>query len=176
MTDQSQNPFVSVVLGSASDADVADKAVEVLKDFNVPFEVGIKSAHRTPDRMLSYAKDLQGRGVKVVIAIAGGSAHLPGMIASETSIPVLAVPVKRPEKGHGDEALKSSIAMPAGIPLAVFPNNGADRAALFAIRMLALNDAKLQRDYLASQLEMKLAVESQDELIQKYGWEDFYNK
>ncbi len=172
---QSQNsdktPLVSIAMGSVSDGDIAEKAMAVLEQFGVYYEVGVKSAHRTPQHMLDYAKGVADRGIKVVIAMAGGSAHLPGMVASDTSVPVLAVPIKRFERGHGDEALKSSIAMPPGIPLATFGNNAADRAALFAVRILSLSDTVLQKRYVASQEALTTKVAAQDTEIAKNGWQ-----
>lgn len=168
------SPQVSLVMGSKNDGDIANLAVQVLDQFNVSYEVGIKSAHRTPERMLSYAHSLQARGLKVVIALAGGSAHLPGMIASSTELPVLAVPVKRDH--HNDEALKSSIAMPSGIPLAVFPNNGADRAALFAVRILSLSDNQLHLNYLKYIEDMKSQVIEQDALLENLGWNSYFDQ
>lgn len=174
MTQTNGNALVGVIMGSISDGDIADKAIDVLKEFGVPYEVGVKSAHRTPQRMLEYARDAAGRGLQVIIAIAGGSAHLPGMVASETLLPVLAVPVRRSQKGHGDEARKSSIAMPPGIPLPVFGDNAADRAALFAVRVLSLNNPELAAQYSKSQQDMAANVASQDELIQSQGWDKAY--
>ncbi len=168
-------PKVAVIMGSVSDADVADKAIEVLEEFEVSYEVGIKSAHRTPNEMLTYAEGLADRGVQIVIALAGGSAHLPGMVASSTSVPVLAVPVRRSQRGHGDEAMKSSIAMPPGIPLAVFGDNAADRAALFAVRVLGLKDDDLNKRYQQSQQEMADAVVAQDQSVAELGWKEFRN-
>ena len=173
---ESKQPLVAVIMGSVSDGDVAEKALEVLRQFEVPYEVGVKSAHRTPARMLEYAKGVQARGIQIVIAIAGGSAHLPGMVASETSLPVLAVPVRRSQKGQGDEARKSSIAMPPGIPLAVFGDNAGDRAALFAVRVLGLSDSELYTKYVNSQSEMTASVAAQDEQIQENGWEKFWSE
>ena len=160
-------PDIAVIMGSVSDSDIAAKATKVLDTYGVSYELGVKSAHRTPKEMLQYAEGLAERGVKVVIALAGGSAHLPGMVASSTSIPVLAVPVKR--EHHGDEAMKSSTALPPGIPVAVMPNNGADRAALMAVRILALSDSELAVKYLASQEEMRASVVAQDEAMRKDG-------
>lgn len=136
---------VGVIMGSESDLDVMTGAIEVLREFGVPFEVRVVSAHRTPDRMVEYARTASDRGLKIIIAGAGGSAHLPGMTASETALPVLAVPVKRPEHDH--EALWSSVRMPPGIPLATMPENGARNAALFAVEVLALHDAALAAAY-----------------------------
>jgi phosphoribosylaminoimidazole carboxylase PurE protein len=160
---------VGIIMGSDSDLDVMAGAAKVLDEFSVPYEVRIISAHRTPKEMLAYAAQASSRGLKVIIAGAGGSAHLPGMTASETSLPVLAVPVKR--DNHDHEALWSSIKMPPGIPLATMPENGADRAALFAIRILALNDAGLAKKYEIFVKKLHDDVVAIDTDIQTNGWE-----
>lgn len=132
-------------MGSDSDLDVMSAASQTLKDFGVEHEVRIVSAHRTPDVMANYAATAQERGLQVIIAGAGGSAHLPGMTASHTPLPVIAVPVKRDTHDH--EALWSSIKMPPGVPLATLPENGAHNAALMAIEILALSDTALAKKY-----------------------------
>lgn len=166
-------PVVSIVMGSASDADVADAAVKVFEEWGIEYETAIKSAHRTPDEMIAYAEGLAERGIKIVIALAGGSAHLPGMVASSTEVPVLAVPVKRAH--HGDEARKSSIAMPPGVPLAVFGDNAAGNAALFCIRTLATTDRELRDRYVESQSAMASSVTETDKELQKLGWQEWRN-
>lgn len=139
------NIRVGIIMGSDSDLDVMSAASQTLKDFGVEHEVRIVSAHRTPDVMANYAATAQERGLQVIIAGAGGSAHLPGMTASHTPLPVIAVPVKRDTHDH--EALWSSIKMPPGVPLATLPENGAHNAALMAIEILALSDTALAKKY-----------------------------
>ncbi len=141
------NPLVGIIMGSESDLDIMKVAANTLQEFGVTHELRIVSAHRTPDVMASYAASAAERGLKVIIAGAGGSAHLPGMTASHTPLPVLAVPVKR--DNHDHEALWSSIKMPPGVPLATMPENGARNAALMAIEILALNDVELAAKYAA---------------------------
>lgn len=158
-------------MGSASDADIADGAVEVFEQWGIAYETSIKSAHRTPDEMIAYAEGLAERGIKMVIALAGGSAHLPGMVASSTDVPVVAVPVKRSH--HGDEARKSSIAMPPGVPLAVFGDNASGNAALFCIRTLATSDRELRDRYVESQQTMATSVKEADKELQKLGWQEW---
>ena len=138
------DPIVGVVMGSQSDWDVMQHAASVLKDFGVAFEHKVVSAHRTPDAMFAYAESARSRGLKCIIAGAGGAAHLPGMIASKTTIPVLGVPV--PSKHlAGQDSLYSIVQMPKGIPVATFAigEAGAANAALFAVSLLAGNDASL---------------------------------
>ena len=138
-------PVVGIIMGSESDLDVMSKAADTLKSFGVEYEVRVVSAHRTPDVMAEYAAAAKDRGLKVIVAGAGGSAHLPGMTASHTPLPVIAVPVKR--DNHDHEALWSSIKMPPGIPLATLPENGAKNAALLAVEILSLSDPELAAKY-----------------------------
>ena len=138
------DPIVGVVMGSQSDWDVMQHAANVLKDFGVAFEHKVVSAHRTPDAMFAYAESARTRGLQCIIAGAGGAAHLPGMIASKTTIPVLGVPV--PSKHlAGQDSLYSIVQMPKGIPVATFAigEAGAANAALFAVSLLANVDASL---------------------------------
>nr|WP_315596936.1 5-(carboxyamino)imidazole ribonucleotide mutase [uncultured Cupriavidus sp.] len=142
-------PVVGVVMGSSSDWDVMQHAVAMLKDFNVPFEAQVVSAHRMADDMFRYAETARGRGIRAIIAGAGGAAHLPGMIAAKTIVPVFGVPV--PSKYlRGEDSLLSIVQMPKGVPVATFAigEAGAANAALHAIATLATTD-----DALASALE-----------------------
>ena len=137
-------PLVGVVMGSSSDWDVMQHAVAILKEFNIPHEAQVVSAHRMPDQMFAYAKSASERGLHAIIAGAGGAAHLPGMIASQTIVPVLGVPV--PSKYlRGEDSLLSIVQMPKGIPVATFAigEAGAANAALAAVAILALQDAEL---------------------------------
>jgi 5-(carboxyamino)imidazole ribonucleotide mutase len=146
-------PVVGVVMGSNSDWDVMQRAAEILKEFGVPFEYKVISAHRTPDAMFEYAETARSRGLKCIIAGAGGAAHLPGMVASKTTLPVLGVPI--PSKHlAGQDSLYSIVQMPKGIPVATFAigEAGAANAGLFAVSLLANNDAPLA-DKLASYRE-----------------------
>ena len=137
-------PVVGVVMGSNSDWDIMQHACEGLKEFGVPFEARVVSAHRTPDEMFAYAEEARARGLSVIIAGAGGAAHLPGMLASKTVIPVLGVPV--PSRYlRGEDSLLSIVQMPKGVPVATFAigEAGAANAGLFAVAMLATADADL---------------------------------
>ena len=137
-------PVVGVVMGSSSDWEVMRHAALVLKDFNVPYEAEVISAHRTPDRMFEYAETAIERGLKCIIAGAGGAAHLPGMIAAKTVLPVLGVPVTSRQL-QGLDSLLSIVQMPKGIPVATFAigEAGASNAGLFAVALLAVQDAGL---------------------------------
>jgi len=141
-----EKPKVGVVMGSQSDWDVMQHAARVLKDFGVPHESRVVSAHRTPDAMFEYAEGARERGLACIIAGAGGAAHLPGMIASKTTIPVLGVPVPSRHLA-GQDSLYSIVQMPKGIPVATFAigEAGAANAGLFAVSLLAASDAELAR-------------------------------
>ncbi|HKO66425.1 MAG TPA: 5-(carboxyamino)imidazole ribonucleotide mutase [Burkholderiaceae bacterium] len=137
-------PLIGVLMGSTSDWDVMQHACEVLKEFGVRFETRVVSAHRTPDEMFAYAEEARARGLKAIIAGAGGAAHLPGMLASKTLIPVLGVPI--PSKYlRGEDSLLSIVQMPRGVPVATFAigEAGAANAALFALEMLSTQDSEL---------------------------------
>jgi len=164
-------PVVGIIMGSESDLVVMSEAAKVLDEFKVPHEVRIVSAHRTPDIMTKYAEEAKARGLKVIIAGAGGSAHLPGMTASHTSLPVLAVPVKK--DNHDHEALWSSVKMPTGIPLATMPENGAKNAALMAIEILSLHDSTLAKKYDQFRQKLHDEVIHMDETLQKQGWQKY---
>ncbi len=161
-------PVVGVVMGSNSDWDVMQRAAEMLKEFGVPFEHKVISAHRTPDAMFEYAETARERGLKCIIAGAGGAAHLPGMIASKTTLPVLGVPV--PSKHlAGQDSLYSIVQMPKGIPVATFAigEAGAANAGLFAVSLLANNDPALAEklsSYRQSLKEMVSAMQLPDVL------------
>lgn len=139
------NPQISLIMGSVSDWDTLDFAAKILSDFDVPFEVRVISAHRTPLLMYEFSESAHERGIKVIIAAAGGAAHLPGMTSALTFLPVLGVPVKS-KTLNGIDSLLSIVQMPQGVPTATFAigDGGASNAALFAIRILSLNDLKLQ--------------------------------
>ena len=142
--DGNSTPLIGVLMGSTSDWDVMQHACEVLKEFGVRFETRVVSAHRTPDEMFAYAEEARARGLKAIIAGAGGAAHLPGMLASKTLIPVLGVPI--PSKYlRGEDSLLSIVQMPRGVPVATFAigEAGAANAALFALEMLSTQDGEL---------------------------------
>jgi len=135
-------PRIGVIMGSDSDWAVMEDAALALAEFDVPFEVGVVSAHRTPDRMLDYARTAAGRGLAVIIAGAGGAAHLPGMVAAATTLPVIGVPVPLAQL-DGLDSLLSIVQMPAGIPVATVSIGGARNAGLLAARILSTTDAGL---------------------------------
>jgi 5-(carboxyamino)imidazole ribonucleotide mutase len=140
--DKSTNPLVAILMGSTSDADTMEPARHILKEFDVPCEVKVLSAHRTPEQTLEFAKTAKGRGLKVIIAGAGGAAHLAGVIAAVTTLPVIGVPIKS-KALSGFDSLLSMVQMPTGIPVATVAIDGASNAGLLAIEMLALSNAEL---------------------------------
>ena len=154
-------PVVGVVMGSQSDWDVMQHAARVLKDFGVPYEAQVVSAHRTPDTMFEYAEAARERGLACIIAGAGGSAHLPGMIASKTTLPVLGVPVPSRHLA-GQDSLYSIVQMPKGIPVATFAigDAGSANAGLFAVSMLALSDEGLAKKLIAFRARQVDAVKA----------------
>jgi len=137
-------PLVGIVLGSASDLETMRSAATMLQELGVPFEMKVVSAHRTPDLMFRYAEAAAGRGLRAIIAGAGGAAHLPGMLATKTQLPVIGVPVES-KALKGLDSLLSIAQMPAGVPVATMAIGGAANAALFAARILALTDEGLAR-------------------------------
>ncbi len=137
---------VGVIMGSTSDWEVMSAAAETLEAFQVPYEKRVVSAHRTPELLFEYAKNAKARGIEVIIAGAGGAAHLPGMVASMTPLPVVGVPVKS-RALNGLDSLLSIVQMPAGVPVATTAINGAKNAALIAVSILSLSDTKLAQKY-----------------------------
>ncbi|MEX2477895.1 MAG: 5-(carboxyamino)imidazole ribonucleotide mutase [Gracilimonas sp.] len=146
-------PTVGVVMGSDSDWPTMKEATEILDHFGVPYEKRVVSAHRTPDVMADYGKEAKDRGIKIIIAGAGGAAHLPGMLASHTTLPVIGVPVKTSALG-GVDSLYSIVQMPNGIPVATVAIGKAKNAGLLAIRMLGINDENLTDKLKAYHKEM----------------------
>ena len=160
------NALVGVIMGSDSDLTVMRPAVDVLAEFGIAFEVRVVSAHRTPDVLHEYASSAADRGLCVIIAGAGGAAHLPGMTASMTPLPVIGVPVPR-EKLDGLDSLLSIVQMPPGIPVATVGIGEARNAGLLAVRILAATNPELRRQMQAFQSELAEAVREKDEGVRK---------
>ena len=150
-------PLVGIIMGSDSDLPTMEKAAEALQEFGVPFEVRVVSAHRTPDDMARYAKTALKRGLKVIIAGAGGAAHLPGMTASHTTLPVIGVPIES-KALKGIDSLLSIVQMPAGVPVATVSIGNGRNAGLLAVSILATGDAGLQTKLAA--FKQRMAAES----------------
>ena len=163
MTEQA---LVGLIMGSDSDWPVMSAAAEALAEFDVPFEVGVVSAHRTPERMLSYARDAAGRGIAVIIAGAGGAAHLPGMVASATALPVIGVPVPLATL-DGLDSLLSIVQMPAGVPVATVSIGGGRNAGLLAVRILGSSDPALRTRMQNFQRSLEADVLDKDRALQQ---------
>ena len=148
----SASPLVSIIMGSQSDLPVMSQAAEFLDSINIPYEITIVSAHRTPERMFEFAKAAKGRGLKVIIAGAGGAAHLPGMVASLTTLPVIGVPVKSSNSIDGWDSILSILQMPNGVPVATVALNAAKNAGILAAKILGTSDENLSAE-LASFME-----------------------
>ncbi|MGH3645124.1 MAG: 5-(carboxyamino)imidazole ribonucleotide mutase [Mycobacterium sp.] len=155
---------VGVIMGSDSDWPVMQDAAEALAEFDIPFEVGIVSAHRTPQRMLDYARTAADRGIEVIIAGAGGAAHLPGMVASATPLPVVGVPVPL-GRLDGLDSLLSIVQMPAGVPVATVSIGGARNAGLLAVRILGATDQGLQARIREFQRQLESTVLAKDQAL-----------
>ncbi|AFN64118.1 Probable phosphoribosylaminoimidazole carboxylase PurE [Mycobacteroides abscessus subsp. abscessus] len=162
---------VGLIMGSDSDWSVMSDAANALAEFEIPFEVGVVSAHRTPGRMLQYAQSAAGRGIEVIIAGAGGAAHLPGMVASATPLPVIGVPVPL-ARLDGLDSLLSIVQMPAGVPVATVSIGGARNAGLLAARILGVADTALRDKVVAFQASMEATVLEKDEALRRRLLED----
>ncbi|MDO5097635.1 MAG: 5-(carboxyamino)imidazole ribonucleotide mutase [Corynebacterium sp.] len=158
--------LVGLIMGSDSDWPTVQPAAEVLAEFGIPFEVGVVSAHRTPEKMLAYAKTAHTRGLKCIIACAGGAAHLPGMVASATPLPVIGVP-RALDTLDGMDSLLSIVQMPAGVPVATVSIGGAKNAGLLAARILGAGDPELVTKMADYQEKMRKEVEAKDDNLRK---------
>lgn len=159
-------PQVGLIMGSDSDWDTVAPAAEVLAEFGIPFEVGVVSAHRTPEKMLNYAKNAHERGIKTIIACAGGAAHLPGMVAAATPLPVIGVP-RALKDLDGLDSLLSIVQMPGGVPVATVSIGGAKNAGLLAVRILGAGDPALIQKMADYQENMAQEVEAKDEALKQ---------
>lgn len=159
-------PIVAIVMGSDSDWSVMKDAADVLSEFGVPHEVEVVSAHRTPERMIEFGKQAASRGIRSIIAGAGGAAHLPGMLASVTTLPVIGVPVPL-AKLDGLDSLLSIVQMPAGVPVATVSIGGAKNAGLLAVRMLGASDPALAEKLGAYAEELKTMVAQKNSALQR---------
>ena len=159
-------PQVGIIMGSDSDWDTVAPAAEVLAEFGIPFEVGVVSAHRTPDKMLAYAKEAHTRDLQVIIACAGGAAHLPGMVAAATPLPVIGIP-RALDTLDGMDSLLSIVQMPGGVPVATVSIGGAKNAGPLAARILGAADPAVQRKMVDYQARMAAEVERKDEALRQ---------
>ena len=167
MGNDQKKPLVGIIMGSKSDLNVMQDAADICKEFGVEFEMTVVSAHRTPERMFTYAKEAASRGLKVIIAGAGGAAHLPGMVASITTLPIIGVPVKSSNSIDGWDSILSILQMPNGIPVATVALNAAKNAGLLAVQILATADETLSFKMQAYKDELRKKVEETAEEMTK---------
>jgi len=163
---------VAIIMGSDSDLPVMKDAAVILEHFGIDYELTVVSAHRTPERMFEFAKEAHLRNIKVIIAGAGGAAHLPGMVASLTHLPVIGVPV-RSSNLNGEDSLLSIVQMPPGVPVATVAINGAKNAGLLAVQILATSDDALADKMISYKNTMKVEVEVKAANLEKKGFEDY---
>jgi 5-(carboxyamino)imidazole ribonucleotide mutase len=171
----SNTPLIGIIMGSDSDLAVMQAAADILKYFDLPFELTVVSAHRTPDRMFDYAKTAKQRGLKVIIAGAGGAAHLPGMIASLTSLPVIGVPVKSSNSIDGWDSILSILQMPNGVPVATVALNAAKNAGILAAEMIGAFDDAVGQKIINYKNEMQQEVISKAEKLKTAGWDNTFD-
>jgi 5-(carboxyamino)imidazole ribonucleotide mutase len=170
------NPQVGIIMGSDSDLTVMQAAADVLKEFGIVFELTIVSAHRTPARMLQYATTARDRGLKVIIAGAGGAAHLPGMIASVTSLPVIGVPIKSSNSIDGWDSILSILQMPNGIPVATVALNAAKNAGILAATIIGAFESSTGEKIAAYKKNLETDVLNKVEKLKAAGWENDFDK
>ena len=158
--------LVSIIMGSDSDMKIMEEAVHIIKSFNISYEVDIVSAHRTPEKLYSFAKNAHVRGVKVIIAGAGGAAHLPGMVAAISPLPVIGVPIKSTNSIDGWDSILSILQMPGGVPVATVALNGAKNAGILALQILSTSDSDLQNSLIAYKNKLNEEVQEKARKIQ----------
>jgi 5-(carboxyamino)imidazole ribonucleotide mutase len=156
---------IAIIMGSDSDLEVMKEAANILDEFKIEYEITVVSAHRTPERMYNFAKEAKGRGIKVIIAGAGGAAHLPGMVASITTLPVIGVPVKL-KTMDGLDSLLSIVQMPAGVPVATVAINNAKNAGILAAQILGTHNEEIAQSIQAFKDKMKAEVEKKAEIVE----------
>lgn len=168
-------PAVGIIMGSESDLKVMQDAADVLTELGIVFELTVVSAHRTPERMMEYAKTARSRGIKVVIAGAGGAAHLPGMVASVTTLPVIGVPVKSSNSIDGWDSVLSILQMPSGVPVATVALNGARNAGILAAQILGTADAAIAKKLEAYKKQLADKVENSIREIRIAGYNNTFD-
>jgi 5-(carboxyamino)imidazole ribonucleotide mutase len=166
---------VAIIMGSDSDLPVMQAAADFLKSFSISFELTIVSAHRTPERLVKYAKEARERGLKVIIAGAGGAAHLPGMVASLTTLPVIGVPIKSSNSLDGWDSILSILQMPNGIPVATVALNASKNAGILAASILGAFDEIISAKLQAYKKTMETEVNEKIERLKKDGWENNFD-
>ena len=165
---------VAVIMGSISDMPIMQEAIDILKAFEIEIEVDIVSAHRTPEKLFDFSQNAHTRGISVVIAGAGGAAHLPGMVASNTSLPVIGVPIKSSNSIDGWDSILSILQMPNGIPVATVALNGAKNAGILAAQILSVADAKIADRVIKFKNDLKAKIEESAEKLKDEGYPSAY--
>lgn len=165
-----KQPLIGIIMGSQSDLKVMKEAAEFLDGMKIPFELTIVSAHRTPDRMVEYAATARKRGLKVIVAGAGGAAHLPGMVAALTTLPVIGVPVKSSNSIDGWDSVLSILQMPSGVPVATVALNGARNAGILAAQIISASDSRVAKQLEAFKETLRTKVTDAAKQISKKGW------
>lgn len=165
-------PVVGIIMGSQSDLKIMKEAAEVLEELNVVFEITVVSAHRTPLRMVQYATEARAKGIKVIVAGAGGAAHLPGMVASITSLPVIGVPIKSSNSIDGWDSVLSILQMPSGVPVATVALNGSRNAGILAAQIIGSTDKAVAKKLDQFKKELKNKVETSAKTMEKKGWRE----
>ena len=158
--------LISIIMGSDSDMKIMEEAVHIIKSFNIAYEVDIVSAHRTPEKLYSFAKNAHFRGIKVIIAGAGGAAHLPGMVAAISPLPVIGVPIKSSNSIDGWDSILSILQMPGGVPVATVALNGAKNAGILALQILSTSNSDLQNRLIAYKNKLNEEVQEKARKIQ----------
>jgi 5-(carboxyamino)imidazole ribonucleotide mutase len=162
-----EQPYISIVMGSDSDLPVMQQAADILREFAVPFELDIVSAHRTPEKLFDFAGSAHKRGIKVIIAGAGGAAHLPGMVAALTPLPVIGVPIKSSNSIDGWDSVLSILQMPGGVPVATVALNGATNAGILAAQIVSVQDNELQNRIVAYKAQLKAQVMTKSQKVKQ---------
>jgi 5-(carboxyamino)imidazole ribonucleotide mutase len=165
---------IGIIMGSRSDLGIMEEAADLLKELGIDYELTVVSAHRTPERMFDYAKTAESRGLKVIIAGAGGAAHLPGMVASNTALPVIGVPIKSSNSIDGWDSILSILQMPNGIPVATVALNAAKNAGILAAQMLGIADQKIAEKLVKFKNDLKIKIEESAENLKNEGYPSEY--
>ena len=174
--DKLQTTLVSIIMGSDSDLPVMQAAADILKFFEIGFELTVVSAHRTPQRMFEYAENVSERGIKVIIAGAGGAAHLPGMVASITSLPVIGVPIKSSNSIDGWDSILSILQMPNGVPVATVALNAAKNAGILAAQIIGAFDESISKKIAAYKQQLTHEVQEKIDHLRSAGWPNTFDQ
>lgn len=169
------NARVGIIMGSDSDLPIMKQAAEMLTEFGVEVEVTVVSAHRTPERLFKYSQEAEQRGIQVIIAGAGGAAHLPGMVASISNLPVIGVPIHSSNSIDGWDSVLSILQMPGGIPVATVALDGAKNAGILAAQILGSQDLKVREQIARYKAQLKETVEAKAVKLEKLGWKGYSN-